>query len=133
MIGMRTDWRVEVFHIHHLPGGFAGLQKDVIQTMAEEYAAPGPMNLVCGGMSMLMDLAEGIPPIRTDMLNLVCMFGRIEVTRDDGGTPGRYFMHPAVQFAQLFCILPARQAEMRRECHDLAAGSIYFHTEGDPA
>ena len=87
MIRMWAVLCVEVLDVHDLPGGFTGLQEDVIQAVTEERATPRPADLMRGGMSMLMDLTEGIQPGRTDVFDLVRMFGSIKVTGNDRGTP----------------------------------------------
>ena len=62
MIGVWTVWRVKMPHIHHLPGGFARLQENVIQAMTEKHAAPRPVDLVRGAMAVFVDFTEGIQP-----------------------------------------------------------------------
>lgn len=86
MIRMGAIVRIDVFYVHNLPGGFAGLQEDIIQTVTEEYAAPGPLDLVGGGWFVFVDLTESILPIRADVLDLMRMFGDIEIASDYGGT-----------------------------------------------
>lgn len=86
MVGVGTVVRVDMFDVHNQPGGFARLQEDVIQTMTEEDAAPGPFDLVGGDVSVLVDFTEGIQPMCADMLNLMRVFGGIEVACDDGRT-----------------------------------------------
>ena len=96
MIGMRTIGCVKMLHIQDLPGWFTGLQEDVIQAVTEEHAAPGPVDLVRGGMPMFVDIAEGIQPGGTDVFDLMRMLGGVEVAGDDGRSPRRNFIHPTV-------------------------------------
>ena len=37
---------IDMLYIEYLPGWFTGLQKNVIEAMAEKDAAPGPMNFM---------------------------------------------------------------------------------------
>ena len=68
-------------HVDDLPGGLTKLQEDVIETVTEEGPAPRPVDLMCGGMPVLIDLTKGILPIRTGMHNLARMLGGVEDRR----------------------------------------------------
>ena len=84
MIGVWAFVRVDMLHVQHFPCRLARLQEDVIEAMAEKGATPRPADLMRGGVSVLVDLAERILPMQADILDLVRMFRGIEVTRNNG-------------------------------------------------
>ena len=96
MIGVRTIVCINMLDVQNLPGGLTRLQENVIQTVTEENAAPRPFDLMRGSIFVLVDLTEGILPIRADVFDLVCIFVSIEITCNDSGTPQRDLIHPCM-------------------------------------
>lgn len=96
MIGVRAFVRVDMAHIDHLPFRMSRLEEYIIQTMAEERAAPGPADHVGGRVPMQMDLAEGIQPGRADMFHLAGMLRGIKITGDNGRPARGDFLNPGI-------------------------------------